>query len=74
MHSLMANQSDLYRLSKIVLPKPWKEEEDLHLAILSYITTPLNHMIGTMYPNHHSVLIVILYFPGLLPKIIWALW
>ena len=42
MHSLMARQSGLYRLSRTVLPKPWRGE-DLHLAMLSYLTTPLNH-------------------------------
>ena len=41
MHSLMDKWNVLYRLSRIVSPKLWGE--DLHLTILSYITTPLNH-------------------------------
>ena len=43
MHSLMAKQRALLQTIRNSLTKALEGGEDLHLAILSYITTPLNH-------------------------------
>ena len=43
MCSPMTKQSSSFKLSKNSLNKAMEGGEDLHLAILSYISTPLNH-------------------------------